>query len=313
MSGAANLNIEIPLQPPYDLVRTLSLIALARRDPCTRINGPRGARLAVQGPTGPLTVKLHQASAAVNVEIEGGDADWLAPLLPDWLGLNFEPPTFDSPSRLRNLARKHAGLRLPRVPLVFPRLVQIVLQQLVRFEDACHGWKELVRKHGTKAPGHDDLSLPPTADVLARLASFQWIECGILPEQGRRIAGLARAAKRIESAWGHGLADDAADETCKFLQTQRGVGPWTIGSLRGSSLGDADAVVLADYSLPKHVAYFFTGEETIDGRAATDDDMLRMLQPLRPYRYYATGLLMHAPPPPRRGPRRMPLRYRTGL
>ena len=120
-------------------------------------------------------------------------------------------------------------------------------------------------------------------------------------------------AKRIESAWASGLTEDAADSTCKFLQAQRGVGPWTIGSLRGTSLGDADAVVLCDYSLPKQVAYFFTGQEAINGREATDDDMLRLLEPFRPHRYYVTALLMHAPHPPRRGPRRKPLRRRMGL
>ena len=302
--------VNLAIDGPYDLAQTLSLIALARRDPCVRVDGPRDARLAVAGPTGPLVVKLHQMTGAIEAEIVGADADWLAPLLPGWLGLDFQSPTFDGPPRLRNLAIKHAGLRLPRVPLIFPRLVQIVLQQLVRFEDACHGWKELVRRHGTQVPGHDDLYLPPTAGALASLASFQFVECSILPEQGRRIVGLARVAKRIESVWGNGVTDDAADNTCRFLEAQRGVGPWTIGSLRGTSMGDDDAVVLGDYSLPKHVTYFFTSNEKIDGRDATDDDMLQMLQPFRPHRYYVTALLMHAPHPPRRGPRRTPLRQR---
>ena len=135
MAFSAPLKLDVPYEPPYDLVQTLSLIAHARRDPCVRVDGPRDVRLAVHGPTGPLAVKLLQASSAVHAQIEGSDVDWVAPLLPDWLGLNFQPPTFDGPPRLRNLARKHSGLRLPRVPLIFPRLVQIGLPQLVRYED----------------------------------------------------------------------------------------------------------------------------------------------------------------------------------
>lgn len=306
----AGVKLELPVAAPYDLVATLSQLAMRPGDPCIRFAGPRHVRLGMFGPTAPLVVEFRHEGDVICAQIAGPDIDWLAPLLTGLLGLDFQPPTFNAPSRLRNLARKHAGLRLPRAPLIFPRVVQIVLGQLVSHRDACHGWKELVRRHGTKAPGHDDLYLPPAADVLARLASFHFVECSILPEQGRRIVGLARMAKRIESAWGNGLAEDAADNTCRFLEAQRGVGPWTIGSLRGSSMGDSDAIVLGDYSLPKHVAYFFTGDETINGTDATDDDMLKLLQPFRPHRYYVTALLMHAPHPPRRGPRRRPLRDR---
>ena len=267
----------------------------------------------MNGPTEPIVVALQQEKEAIHAELTGPDADWLVPLMPAMLGLDSVPPTFAGPQRLKNLARKYAGLRLPRVPMIFPRLVQIVLQQLVRFEDACHGWKELVRRYGRKLPGHEYLYAPPTPSVLARLASFQFIECGILPEHGRRIAGLARVGKRIESAWNFGTSPDAADKTCEFLLQQRGVGPWTIGSLRGTSMGDADAVVLGDYSLPKHVAYFLTGEEVIAGAPASDDDMLQMLEPFRPHRYYVAALLLHVPHPPRRGPRRAPLRRRMGV
>ena len=69
-------------------------------------------------------------------------------------------------------------------------------------------------------------------------------------------------------------------------------------------MADSDAVVLGDYGFPRMVAYFFAGEQQ-----ATDDDMLRWLQPYRPHRFYVLSLLIKSGlRPPRRGPRRAPLR-----
>ena len=166
------------------------------------------------------------------------------------------------------------GLRLVRLPVLFPRLVQIVLQQLVSFQDACHGWRRLVYRYGRTVSGHHDLRAPPTAKELARLPSHAYVECGILPQHGRRIHGLTRFAKRIETVWGGGLDDGAIDRTSQMLAQLRGIGPWTVGYLRGSSMGDADAAVVGDYGFPSRVAYFFSGEEK-----SNDDQMLRLLDP----------------------------------
>ena len=51
---------------------------------------------------------------------------------------------------------------------------------------------------------------------------------------------------------------------------------------------------------------FFRGSEDAD-----DDDMLRLLDPFRPHRFYVLSLLLKGGPvPPRRGPRATRLRYR---
>ena len=141
------------------------------------------------------------------------------------------------------------------------------------------------------------------------MVSYQFIECGILPEHGRRIVGLAKVAERIEATWQGGASADAVEQTCDYLAKQRGVGPWTIGYIRGTAMADSDAVVLGDYGFPRHLAYFF-GMDQPD--RANDDDMLRLLEPFRPHRFYVLSLIMRTPPPPRRGPRRRPLRHRLG-
>ncbi len=291
---------------PYDPAATLSLLSIGPGDPCLRVDGPNRVRLALNGPTDDLVLTVESTSDRLDVRVVGADADWLQPLLPALLGLDFEVPTLDRPRRLREVAHRYRGMRLPRAPLLFPRLVPIVLQQLISWRDAAHGWRQLVRRHGRPADGYDDLIAPPAADVLARMPSHAFVECGILPQHGRRIVSLAREARRIEKAWNAGLDDDAVRRTCDFLGRLRGIGPWTLGYLRGSSMADADALVPGDYSFPSQVAFFFERAEE-----GTDEDLFRLLQPYEPNRFYVLWLVIksHAQPP-RRAPRGQPLRHR---
>ena len=303
---SASLTQSFPTDGPYNVVTTLSVLGMGPGDPCLRIDEAGRVHYVIAGPDGPLALTIQVEGDELRVNVDGAEPEWLMPYLPDLLGLGYSPPTLSEPSQLKRLARKFAGLRLVRLPIIFPCLVRIVLQQLVSYRDAQAGWRTLVRRRGRAVEGHDGLFVPPAADVLARMAPFEFIECGILPEHGRRIRGLARLAKKIEATWAGGIAPEALDRTCELLLKQRGVGPWTTGYLRGVGMGDSDAIVLRDYGFPKRVSYFFTGEEEAD-----DDDMLRLLEPYRPHRFYVLSLLIKgATPPPRRGPRRRPLRDR---
>lgn len=292
---------------PYNLTATLSNLSLGSGDPCLRVDGEQ-VRLAFSTDRGAVVAECRAGDDEVAVRLRGPDAERFVPHLPTMLGLDYRPPEFDGPRRLRVLAHKFAGLRLPRAPLLFPRVVQIVLQQLISYHDACAGWRDLVRRYGQEVEGDDDLIAPPRPEVLARMATYQFVECGILPQHGRRISGLARIASGIERAWGGGVSGDSLETTSDLLLKQPGVGPWTVGYLRGSSMGDSDALVLGDYGFPKHVVYFFTGEERDD---ATDEDMLRYFEPYRPHRFLVRTLIVKgAPRPPRRGPRGRRLRER---
>ena len=299
-----DLTESILVDGTYDLAATLSLLALGRGDPCLRIDSEHVVRCTLGTRQGAAALRLTREPEAIRVELAGDDLDWLLPRLPAALGLEFTPPKLEGPHRLRALAHRFAGLRLLKLPVLFPRIVQLVLQQLVMFQDACHGWRSLVQRYGVAVD--DDFRLPPTPAVLARLASYQFVECGILPQHGRRIRGLARVADRIETLWGAGDSPDAIDQASDYLLYQRGIGPWTVGYLRGTAMGDDDAVVVGDYGFPKHVAYFFEGLEEAD-----DDEMLRILEPYRPHRFYVLSLLIKGTkPPPRRAPRHRLLRDR---
>ena len=59
-----------------------------------------------------------------------------------------------------------------------------------------------------------------------------------------------------------------------MLRLIPGVGPWTVGSVLGPALGDADAVPVGDFHFPHIVAWNLAGEAR-----ATDDRMLELLAP----------------------------------
>ncbi|MEM9352721.1 MAG: hypothetical protein AAGA92_06890 [Planctomycetota bacterium] len=295
-----------PTNGPFDLVETLNTMTMGMGNPCLRVDSDSAARLTLATPEGPAALAAWHDDDELRVEPTGPGAEWLQPFLTDLFGLRFKPPVFENPRRMRVVGERFAGLRLPKLPTIFPRLLQVVLQQMITFRDATHGWRKLVERLGARVPGHDDLWYPPEPKAIARMASFEFIECGILPQHGRRLVGLARTAERIEAVWGHGLEADSLPKTCEYLMSLPGVGPWTVGYLSGSGLGDADALVLGDYGHPHQVAYFFTGEERSD-----DETMASLLEPYRPHRYYALTLIIKSGVrPPRRGPRRRSLRER---
>lgn len=242
----------------------------------------------------------------LRVETLGSGSEWISGYLPSLLGVDFLPPRLDKPAKLRTIAKRCAGMRIVTLPAISLRLVQIILQQLISFRDACTGWRRLVHCHGTQVPGHDDLWFPPSPKSLARLVSYQFVECGVLPKHGRTIVEAMRLAARIEAKWNAGQDSKAVESTCSMLQRIRGIGPWTTGFLRGAGLGDSDAEVLGDYSHPKYVAHFFGGSAKADDR-----EMLRLLAPFRPHRFYVLSLLIQGTGgPPRRGPKRTSLHER---
>ncbi len=66
----------------------------------------------------------------------------------------------------------------------------------------------------------------------------------------------------------------------------RGIGPWTVAEVAQRALGDADAVSVGDFHLPKQVVYAFTG-----GMHGTDEEMLALLEPFAGHRFRVQRLV----------------------
>lgn len=289
--------LELPQE--YDLAKTLWLAGMGHRDPTLRLTDTT-AQIAYHTPEGPVSVTASREHATAKVTAVGPGTEWIEPRLSCLFGLQDRPKEFQPGGKLGELVRTTPGIHLPKLPVVFHRLVQIVLQQLVSWSDAVHGWRQIVDRFGTKSPC-GELRLPPTAKQLSTLGYYDIVGCNVMPKQARLILHLAREAKRIERL---AERDVAALET--YLLSIRGIGPWTVQHLLGSSLGFADAVLTGDFGLPHSVAYFLVGKERSD-----DEEMLRLLEPYAGHRFRVINHLwqsgLYAP---RRGPRMQTNRWR---
>ena len=280
----------------------MSCLATGMSDPSCDMSHADRIRMALRSPSGYAVLTVEHIGDTLHGELEGDDVPWFVPQLSRLLGLSYSPPSLQGPRALQAAAVRYQGMRLPQAPLLFPRIVQVMLQQLISYRDAAAGWRSLLRKHGQRLDDHDGLIVPPGAEQLKKLPEHDYVGCNILPQHGRRIAGVARHAKRIESTW-QSEQPDRGERTCALLSKLPGIGPWTVGFLSGSSMGLADAVMPGDYSLPAQVAWFFQRATEAD-----DELMLRLLEPFQPHRYYALLLVIKAGNgPPRRGPRTRPI------
>ncbi|MGZ4512472.1 MAG: DNA-3-methyladenine glycosylase 2 family protein, partial [Mycobacterium sp.] len=69
------------------------------------------------------------------------------------------------------------------------------------------------------------------------------------------------------------------------LQSLPGVGMWTAAETAQRAFGDADAVSVGDYHIPKMIGW------TLVGRPVDDAGMLELLEPMRPHRHRVVRLL----------------------
>ncbi|EUA36891.1 hypothetical protein I549_0817 [Mycobacterium avium subsp. avium 2285 (R)] len=122
---------------------------------------------------------------------------------------------------------------------------------------------------------------------------------GVPPRQRRPAAGAdggdLRAARRLA-----GTAGVAAGRAgARGVDVAAGVGEWTAAETAQRAFGDADAVSVGDYHIPKMVGW------TLLGRPVDDAGMLELLEPMRPHRQRVVRLLEASglAREPRRGPR----------
>ncbi len=219
-----SLDIELAVPEAYHLRRFLVGHQMGRYGPTLRISDHM-AQGASNKPEGPACFAASRAERHVDLRIHGPGREWLAGRAMGLLGLLDDPYRFDPKDRVvRRMWRQSYGMHLPRLPLVFDRLVQIVLLQLVTWKSGLGTWRRLVETFGQEAPGPCELKVPPSPTALVALDADERVALGIQPRQARTLRRAAKEASRIESA------------------AERG--SQALGDVRGSALADSDAVLV---------------------------------------------------------------------
>ena len=276
---------------PLDLVRTLASLRHGAGDPTIRFASGEAWR-GMRTPEGPVTLRLRADGPRVQVASWGPGAAWALAAAPGLIGMLDEPQLLVPRDRLiRDLARRFAGIRLPRTLLPFEALLPAICEQKVTGREAQLAFRAIVRRHGEPAPGPGGLWLPPEPSVLAGLRYFAFHPLGL---ERRRAEVVMRAAATAPR-----LAEGAPAEVVRLLHALPGIGPWTVAETVRVAYGDPDAVSIGDYHLPNLVAWALAGEPRAD-----DARMLQLLEPYRGQRARVQRLLEASGiRPPRYGPR----------
>ncbi|HET7399715.1 MAG TPA: DNA-3-methyladenine glycosylase 2 family protein [Intrasporangium sp.] len=258
---------------------------------------------AAQTPDGPGA--LHLVCRAPGREVEatawGPGADWLLDGVPDLLGAADDPTGFVAHHDVvRDAWRRFPGWRVPRSRLVLDALVPAVIEQKVTGQEAFAGYRRLVRRFGSPAPGpygRVGLFVPPRPAEWAAIPSWAFLQASVDGARSRALVVAARAAGRLEEA-----VDLGPGEAVRRMRALPGVGVWTSAEVAQRALGDADAVSFGDFHVAKDIGWALVG-------AAVDDaGLAELLEPYAAHRYRVQALLgLAGHRRPRRGAR-MPLR-----
>lgn len=286
---------ELAAPDGFDLVASQQSIRLGPLDPTMRVEAGCVWR-ATRTPIGPASYRLTQRGARIDIRAFGDGAAWVIEHAAALTGLDDDPTRFttDHPI-MRTLKHRHGVQHLPRTLRVFERLVPTVLQQLVTWREARRAYLGLVRRHGEDAPGPAQLRLLPSPATMRALSPTDYVALGVLPRHAVVLRQTAALASRLDA-----LASLPSHDAATRMQSLRGIGPWTAGTLQSVVFGDPDAVIVGDYHLPSEVSWVL--EHRRDG---DDARMLELLEPFRGHRWRAIQLIRaHPDRPPRRAPRR---------
>lgn len=273
-------------------------------DPCFRVDNDTIWR-ATLTPEGSALLHLAPAPGeAIHARAWGDGAQWVIDGVPELFGDHYDPSGFRPLPEHRVLVEAHrrfSSWRPPRTKAVFEAFSAACLEQVVTGPEAFHGWRTLVQKFGTTAPGpaHDPTSraagmmCPPTPLQWRAISDSVWLSAGVELRRRRVVQTGARVAPALERTL---TTDPATVEAA--LRSLPGVGVWTAAEVRSRAHGDADAFSFADYHVAKDVTWALTGE------VLDDDACAEIIEPYRGHRLWVQRLIELANlRRPRRGPR----------
>ncbi|OBG45996.1 3-methyladenine DNA glycosylase [Mycobacterium alsense] len=286
---------------------TLAPLRRGPRDPCFRLLGDGTIWRTSLLPTGPVTARISRAAPnAARCVAWGGGALEFIEMLPAVLGAEDDASGFvPRDPTVAAAHRRVPHLRLGRTGLVLEALIPAIIEQRVPGADAFRSWRLLVSRYGTPAPGPapEGMRVPPAAEVWRHIPSWEFHRANVDPRRAQTVVSCARRAASLER-----LVSRPAEEARRALTSLPGVGEWTAAETAQRAFGDADAVSVGDYHIPKMIGW------TLLGRPVDDAGMLELLEPMRPHRHRVVRLLEASglAYEPRRGAR-LPVQHISAL
>jgi 3-methyladenine DNA glycosylase/8-oxoguanine DNA glycosylase len=253
---------------------------------------------ATRTPMGPGTELLRRLGDAIEVRAWGPGAEWLCDRAPVLVGANDDHTEFPNvAAEVSMWHRQFVGMRTPCTQAVWESLLPTVLEQKVTGIEARDSFGALLRYGGESAPGpfaHVRLVLPLDPAAVSGWPSHVFHAANVERKRSDVIRAAAGYAHRLVEVAELPLADGTA-----LLRKLPGIGEWSIAEIAQTALGDTDAVSVGDYHLKNSVSWALAGEPR-----GTDERMLELLEPFRPFRGRVIRLIgMAGARPPRYGPR----------
>ncbi|HTQ17209.1 DNA-3-methyladenine glycosylase 2 family protein [Mycobacterium sp.] len=263
---------------------TLAPLRRGPRDPCFRVAGDGTIWRTSMLSSGPVAARLSRtAPHTAHCEAWGEGAEEFVETLPAMLGADDDASDFvPRDPTVAAAYRRVPDLRLGRTQRVLEALIPAVIEQRVPGADAFRSWRVLVTKYGTPAPGPAPagMRVPPSAEAWRYIPSWEFHRANVDPGRAQTVVSCARRAASLEK-----LASQPPAQAREALQSLPGVGVWTAAETAQRAFGDADAVSLGDYHIPKMIGW------TLVGRPVDDATMLELLEPMRPHRHRVVRVL----------------------
>ncbi len=285
----------IRLEGPLDLGRTLGIHVRGPGDPLMRLSGTEAIR-ATRTPDGPATIRLELCGDRVEAEAWGPGAERALAGASRLLGAEDDRTGFrpELHPLVRELDRRHRGVRIGASGAVLEALIPAILEQKVTGREAWRGLRGIVRRWGEPAPGPFGLRLLPAPEVLAAAPYHLFHPLGVERRRADLVRRVASHAARFEE-----ITVMAREDAYARLTALPGIGPWTAAEVALRALGDTDAVSVGDFHLPNVVGHALAGDIRSD-----DGRMLELLEPWRGQRARVVRLLeLSGIRPPAFGPR----------
>ncbi len=269
---------------PASFGHTLAPLRRGPRDPCFRLPGDGTIWRTSLLPSGPVAARIARvAEDSAHCVAWGSGAQEFLDTLPALLGLHDDAAGFAPRDPTVAAAhRRVPHLRLGRTGLVLEALIPAIIEQRVPGADAFRSWRLLVSKYGSPAPGPAParMRVPPSAEVWRHIPSWEFHRANVDPRRAQTLVTCARRATSLER-----LASRSPAQAREAMMSLPGVGEWTAAETAQRAFGDADALSVGDYHIPKMIGW------TLAGRPVDDPGMLELLEPMRPHRHRVVRLL----------------------